>query len=295
VAGFARHSLDWLSHHWPGLPYPYEKTTVFQGFAGMEYPMMANDETYPDTVFSKFVAEHEIAHTYMPFYMGVNETRYGFMDEGWATTFEYFIGIADLGKEKADEAYKEFRVHPWVSDYAPDQDIPIIFPGDVQTGAGLGSNEYVKPSLGYMAVKDILGDALFKKCLLAYMDRWHGKHPSPWDFFYTFNDVSGKDLNWFWKNWFFSPYRMDVSVNKVIQEGQGYTLYLDNVGGLAIPFELEIKYGDGSTRQMHLTPSVWENNPRQAKIEIPGADPARIQVHTGIYLDIDESNNRWAR
>ena len=29
------------------------------------------------------------------------------------------------------------------------------------------------------------------------MDRWNGKHPAPWDFFYTFNDVSGQDLNWF--------------------------------------------------------------------------------------------------
>ena len=59
------------------------------GLAGMEYPMMANDESYPDTTFSRFVAEHEIAHTYFPFYMGINETRYAFMDEGWATTFEY--------------------------------------------------------------------------------------------------------------------------------------------------------------------------------------------------------------
>jgi hypothetical protein len=41
----------------------------------MEYPMMANDESYADTVFSRFVAEHEIAHSYFPFYMGINETR----------------------------------------------------------------------------------------------------------------------------------------------------------------------------------------------------------------------------
>ena len=85
---FGRHALDWLSHNWPGVPYPFEKTTVVQGFAGMEYPMMANDESYPDTTFSQFVAEHEIAHSYFPFYMGINESRYAFMDEGWATTFE---------------------------------------------------------------------------------------------------------------------------------------------------------------------------------------------------------------
>ena len=33
----------------------------------MEYPMMVNDGTNEDTVFSRFVAEHEIAHTWFPF------------------------------------------------------------------------------------------------------------------------------------------------------------------------------------------------------------------------------------
>src|ERR1700681_1154098 len=101
MVDFGRHSLDWLSHNWPGVPYPYEKTTIVQGFADMEYPMMVNDGSNADTVFSRFVVEHEIAHTYFPFYMGINESRYAFMDEGWATTFENLIGTADLGKEAA--------------------------------------------------------------------------------------------------------------------------------------------------------------------------------------------------
>ncbi|HET9634354.1 MAG TPA: hypothetical protein VFP26_00360, partial [Gemmatimonadaceae bacterium] len=82
---FGRHSLEWLSHDWPGVPYPFEKTTVVQGTADMEYPMFVNDEAFPDTVFARFVVEHEIAHSWFPFYMGINETRYAYMDEGWAT------------------------------------------------------------------------------------------------------------------------------------------------------------------------------------------------------------------
>ena len=70
---------------------------MFEGGAGMEYPMMVNDGSYPDTAMARFVAEHEIAHTYMPFYMGIDETRYAFMDEGWATTFEYLIGSVATG------------------------------------------------------------------------------------------------------------------------------------------------------------------------------------------------------
>ncbi len=224
VAQYARHSLDWLSHNWPGVPYPYEKATVFQGYAGMEYPMMANDETYSDTLFSRFVAEHEIAHTYMPFYMGINETRYGFMDEGWATTYEYLIGTSDMGEEKATGFYQQFRIEGMIEDISSDEQIPIVTPGDALTGSGFGNNEYGKASIGYLAMKDLLGDELFKKCLHAYMDRWHGKHPIPWDFFYTFNNVSEKNLNWFWNIWFFSNNYIDMDLSDVKKSGGGYTL-----------------------------------------------------------------------
>ena len=68
--------------------------TAIQGYADMEYPMMINDTSIPDDLNDAgLTADHEIAHTYFPFYMGINETRYAFMDEGWATTLEYLIGI----------------------------------------------------------------------------------------------------------------------------------------------------------------------------------------------------------
>lgn len=77
MVAFAKQSLDWVSNNWPGVPYPYEKSNVFQGYADMEYPMMVNDSSFPDTTFSRFVVMHEIAHTYMPFYMGINESEVG--------------------------------------------------------------------------------------------------------------------------------------------------------------------------------------------------------------------------
>lgn len=204
MVDFGKQSLEWLSNSWPGIPYPYEKTTVFQGYAGMEYPMMANDETYADTTFAKFVAMHELAHTYMPFYMGINETQYGFMDEGWATAFEYLFISDKMGKEKADGFFKQFRVQNWARTATRKKDEPIIITGPEQNPMNMGDNQYGKPALGYLAMKEILGDALFKKCLQEYMARWNGRHPTPWDFFNTFNNVSGKNLNWFWNSWFFT-------------------------------------------------------------------------------------------
>jgi Peptidase family M1 domain len=293
---YGRHALDWFSHHSPGIPYPYEKTTIVQGYAGMEYPMMVNDETYADTLFSRFVAEHEIAHTYMPFYMGIDETRYGFMDEGWATTFELLIGRADLGTERADGFYKQFRVNRWINSLSPDQALPIVTPGEVFVGTGLGSNEYGKASLGYLAVKDLLGDELFARCLHGYMDRWHGKHPIPWDFFNAFNDVSGKDLNWFWNNWFFSPYYIDLAVKSLERTTTGYTLLINNIGGMASPVNLLINYADGSTAIIHETPLIWQTDRRLARIDIPSEKEIRsLALDGGIFMDADPSNNKWER
>lgn len=291
---FAQHALDWLSHNWPGVPYPYEKTTIVQGFADMEYPMMVNDGSTADTVFSRFVVEHEIAHTYFPFYMGTNETRYGFMDEGWATTFEYLIGQADLGNERAESFFKQFRVTRWINDPSPLEDLPIITPSDVLKGAAYGNNAYGKAALGYLAVKDLLGDASFKKALHGYMDRWHGKHPTPWDFFNTFSNVSGKNLNWFWNNWYFSNNYIDFAVDGVTKASAGYSLVINNIGGMDAPVNIRVQYTDGSSETIHKTPAIWESNQKKAIVAIPTKKTIRaLDLDGGIWMDADTTNNKW--
>lgn len=293
VAGYARHSLNWFSHHWPGIPYPYEKTTIFQGHADMEYPMMANNSTFDDTVFSRFVAEHEIAHTYMPFYMGINETRYGFMDEGWATTLELLIGYDDLGRERAESFFKRFRVQGWTNNSASELQIPIITPGDAMTGAGFGTNIYGKAALGYLALKDLLGDELFKKCLHEYMNRWNGKHPIPWDFFNTINNASGKNLNWFWNNWFFSSSYNDLSLQEIKKSGTGYNVSIKNIGGFFSPADLVIKYTDGTSETKHLSPAVWEKNAKQITVPITTKKKIdSVKLEGGIFMDADGANNQ---
>ncbi|MGH7785053.1 MAG: M1 family peptidase, partial [Candidatus Binatia bacterium] len=158
---YGKHTLDWVSNNFPGVPYPYQKTTIVRGFADMEYPMMVNDSSQPDPNFTRFIVEHEILHTYFPFYMGINEQRYGFMDEGWTTAFENLIGRADLGNERADGFFKQFRVAGWIKGATADGDLPIILPGDAMVGAGFDDNEYGKAALGYLAIKDLLGDEMF--------------------------------------------------------------------------------------------------------------------------------------
>lgn len=292
---FAGEALTWLSRHWPGVAYPYPKTTVFQGYADMEYPMMVNDNTVADTGFARFVVAHELAHTWFPFYMGINETRYPFMDEGWATTLEYLYNQSTVGPEQAATLYKQFRVARWIGNPSAVSDIPIIIPGDALRAGG-GDNAYGKASLGYLALKELLGDQLFGTALHAFMDRWHGKHPAPWDFFHTINDVTGRNLNWFWQRWYFDPSYIDLAIVGTEARNGRTQAVIRNIGGMPAPFDLTVTWADGTTTTTHHTPAVWQTDPALAHITLPaGKTVTSLSIDGGIWMDADLSNNRWTR
>ncbi|MDB5000171.1 MAG: aminopeptidase [Mucilaginibacter sp.] len=290
-----RNALGWFSNNWPGVPYPFPKMTAFQGFADMEYPMMVNDSQVGDASFAQLVQDHEIAHTWFPFYMGINESKYAFMDEGWATTFEYLIGIDEKGPQQAAAFYKQFRINSWINNKSTAEDLPIITPSNEQTG-GYGNNAYGKPSLSYLGLKDMLGDELFKKALHGYMDRWHGKHPIPWDYFNSMSNVSGRNLDWYFKNWFFTNGYNDIAISNAVKGKDGYTLTINNIGGYAIPFDVVLTFTDGSTKTIHQTPAIWEANQKKTSVTfkaVVGKSLKSVTLDNGIFVDANKADNTW--
>jgi len=91
VAKIAREAIDFMSNRIPGVPFPYPNETVFNGLDEMEYPMMVNNISVSDPGYLIKLTSHEIFHSYFPFYMGINETKYAWMDEGWASFGDYLI------------------------------------------------------------------------------------------------------------------------------------------------------------------------------------------------------------
>lgn len=286
------YALNWYSHHLPGVPFPFPKMTAFQGNADMEYPMMINDSPIQG-LNGRRVANHEIAHTWFPFYMGINETRYAFMDEAWATTLELLIAPSYTDKKQADETFRSGRIAKWVRNPSQTTDLPIITPS-FELKDAYRTNAYGKPSLAYQALKDMLGDEMFKKCLHGYMDRWNGKHPIPWDFFYTFNDVSGQNLNWFWNNWFFSNNYIDIAVGSVAKASGGYVVKVVNNGGFAVPFDITVSYADGTNTAVHETPKIWYNNAKEAVVSFKANKKVRsVTVGGGVFVDARPQDNTW--
>ena len=293
-AKWAQHSLEYFSSQWPGVSYPFPKMTSFQGHADMEYPMMINDGTTKDFKFSQMVQDHEIAHTYFPFFMGINEKRYAFMDEGWATTFEYLIGQEEFGKKHADSVYKMFRISRYIHDASAEEDQPIISMSTQVSDAGYGNNSYGKASLSYLALKDMLGDSLFKKALHHYMDEWNGKHPIPWDYFNAMSAGAGQNLNWFFKNWFFTNHYIDLKMDTIKREKDFYTVTVKNVGGFAIPFDLRIVYADGQIAAVHQSPAVWQKNEKVQVFKLSADKIIKsVQLDGGIFMDFTPNDNWW--
>jgi hypothetical protein len=87
------------------------------------------------------------------------------MDEGWATAIEYILNTEHMGRARADAFFKQFRVADWVADPSPLQDLPII------TENTTGNNSYGRAALGYLALKEMFGDALGRGRAVVAMER----------------------------------------------------------------------------------------------------------------------------
>lgn len=216
------------------------------------------------------------------------------MDEGWATTFEYLIGVAENGKAYEDSVYKMFRIRRYIHDPSTEEDQPIISMSTQVSGAGYGNNSYGKASLSYLALKDLLGDNGFRKGLHHYMDEWNGKHPIPWDYFNCMSTGSGQNLNWFFRNWFFTNNYIDLKIDTLTRGKGFYALKVKNVGGFAIPFDVKIVYADGQKASMHETPEVWKNNETEQVFKISTDKIIKsVAIDGGIFMDYTPADNEW--
>ncbi|MBS1509726.1 MAG: M1 family metallopeptidase [Bacteroidetes bacterium] len=287
VAADAHKTVEAMSFRFPKWPYPYSHETVFDGLDQMEYPMMVNDNPLEDRAESIELTDHEIFHTMFPFYMGINETKYGWMDEGWATIGEWLISpmidttIVDLYGIAAVE-----------NNAGNEIDMPITTLTTQENGTSMFINSYPKPAMGYLFVKDMLGDDLFYKALHNYFKNWGGKHPMPYDFFNSMNAGCGKNVNWFWKRWFFDGGVPDLAVAKVEEKGNQKKIIIAQKGSKPVPVDITVTYKDGSVEKMHRSIAVWEKGAGSVIISYSTARKIQKVVLGSTYVpDVNKTDN----
>jgi hypothetical protein len=289
VVDFARKTVESMSYRFPAWPYPYPHETVFDGLDQMEYPMMVNDNPLDSRPEAIELTDHEIFHTMFPFYMGTNETKYAWMDEGWATIGEWLISPW-IDSTLVDG----YGVEPYANGAGKEDDLPIITPSTQEEGNDYYLNSYPKPALGYLYAKDMLGDSLFLKGLHKYIADWHGRHPIPLDFFASMNAGSGRNLDWFWRRWFYDGGYPDLAITDVSHKKKGSSIVITNKGGKPVPIDLTIEFMDSTRTKIHQSVAVWENENRDVTIPVSSVKVIR-KVMLGSTYDPDSypADNEW--
>ena len=289
VINYARKTVEAMSYKFPKWPYPYPHETVFDGLDQMEYPMMVNDAPYEKAEDDIELTDHEIFHTMFPFYMGINETKYAWMDEGWATIGEWVI--SSVIDPKITDLY---AINNYETNAGKEEDPPIITLSTYLDGIAYLTNSYPKPALGYLYIRDMLGDELFTKALHSYIAQWHGKHPMPYDFFNCINAGSGVDLNWFWKSWFFDQGVPDQAISKVTILKKEYSVLITNVGTKPVPIDIMVFYDDGSTQLLHQSIACWKNGDKTFTFNFTAKRQVENMVlGTGYDADVNKADNVW--
>lgn len=221
------HTLEVYSSF--SFPYPYPVAQSIAGpQGGMEYPMITfNGGTYGRPVvdddgnltYSRTakrgligVIIHEIGHIYFPMTVNSDERQWTWMDEGLNTFLQFQAERqweADFPSRRGDPRL--------IADYmASSEQMPIMTQSD--SLMAFGDNAYGKPAAALVVLREtILGRELFDEAFRTYARRWRFKRPTPYDFFRTMEEVSGVDLDWFWRGWFYSTDHVDISLDRVIE------------------------------------------------------------------------------
>jgi len=292
-AEFSKFSIEHLSEMLS--PYPYPHMTAVEGIigGGMEYPMITligGNRTTPESLFR--VTYHEISHMWVPMIVGTNEKRHAWLDEG-TTTFNTSEGTTEFfGENRWDpDANVYYRISGTVE--APSMRHADLYP---PSGPARGYASYVKPGTMLHALRGILGDKTFFEAYREYVDRWAYKHPSPYDFFNTFEDVSGRELDWFWRGAFYEEWTMDHAIRSVDTSGDQPVVTVEDRDNLVMPVMLRATYADGETVDQRADVSAWMNNKRTTTITLPAGDLESVVIDPDAYLpDIDRTNNDWSK
>ena len=295
---YAQHSLSFLSDY-TGIPYPWPHMTSVEGAGiiggGMEFPMITiiGDYNNAGPVELYGVTAHELAHMWIPMIISTNERRYTWIDEGHTTFHTHQANLDYYGRGR-------FSNSNLFSQYL--QIAGSDFEGEMMRwsdfhypGPAYGIASYPKPASVLKALKGVLGEELFNEAHREFMQRWEYKHPYPWDFFNTFEDVSGKDLSWFWRSWYYETWVLDQSISDVTHSESVTTVEIVDLGDIPMPVVLKATFEDGSTVEHTIPVDHWLQGVRTAEWSFEsGTLPVKVEIDPESYFpDADRSNNVW--
>lgn len=297
AARITRHALEFYSKLWA--PYPFPQLTLQDGpSAGMEYPMVINS--------NQGAADHETAHQWWPMMLGTNETRYGWMDEG----FNQYMNILSDADSRGVPARLDGLGQSYGRISGSEDEAPLMWSAN-DAGMGYGFQTYQKTPLMLSMLGGIVGDEAVISAMKKYTAEWAFKHPSPWDYMFFMNHELGQNLEWFWYYWLFTTESVDGSISDVETGGEKTTVTVRQDGQMPSPVVLRVEF-EANGPDLKPSPNAEILDPNTAEVTWPvdvwwggsktfdavlDFGPRKIRKITldphGRFPDRDVSDNVW--
>ncbi|MGQ0702005.1 MAG: M1 family metallopeptidase [Gemmatimonadales bacterium] len=294
-----RHALEFYSKLW--MPYAFPQLTMADGpELGMEYPMFL--------MSGIGAADHETGHEWWPMMVGVNETWYGWMDEG----FNQYMNILSAADRRGQPANLDGRGQQYGQISGQETESPMMWPANYQ-GQFYSFTTYGKAPQMLSMLGGIVGDSAVQRATSEYARAWRFKHPSPWDYMFSMNRALGQDLNWFWYYWLFTTEAVHGSIQALERSGTRMVVTVRQDGEMPAPVVLQIQFApqgplikamtnsrmtDSLTAVVTWPVEVWFGGSRsfRAELDFGGREITRIVLDPfRRFPDRDPSDNVWPR
>ena len=317
-----RESLEHFES-WYG-PYPYKTITLVDpepdsAAGGMEYPTFITGDTNwfmpKGLALPELVVEHEFGHQYWYGMVATNEFEDAWMDEGINSYTEVKVLDSILGKNTSilnlagatlGEREEQRLGYIGVADLDPIAQKAY----DYYSYNSYGGITYGKTASVLLTLESIIGEDTMAQAMHVYFMKYRFTHPTKEDFLKTIEEVSGKDLRWYFNQAFYGSPVMDYKVLKVesfpvnwYEDKKGSRdkddkntvhrsyVWLQRMEDFVIPVDVEVKFDNGEKVRehwdgvSHWTKFIYE---KKAKVESAEIDPDhKIQV------DRNDFNNSY--
>ena len=294
AAQYLKHSIEFYSKSY--FEFPWNSATVVGGVAvGMEYPgivfcsyRIGKGNLWHDVT-------HEIGHNWFPMIVGSNERRFMWMDEGLNT---FINGYASNDFNHGEYGDTSNRTILGMARSMTRSKDPLMTPPEVINLSDYGQY-YFKTSTGLNILrKTVLGKERFDYAFNTYINRWAFKHPQPEDFFRTMNDAAGDNLNWFWKEWFYTTWEFDQSIKSVKyiddDPANGALITIENLQKMALPVIIKVTEKNGNSNIVRLPVEIWQRGGQWTlKYNSTSAITSVVLDPDNELPDIDRKNNVW--
>lgn len=290
--------------------YPYQQCAVVDGTllagGGMEYPTITVIGSVGSAEMLKTIIIHEVGHNWFYGILGSNERDHPWMDEGINSFYEQKMDeVIDINKEKSspvigkksrrentlgiNSSNKTLENIAYFATATIDLDQPCDAPSDAYLPINYGGVVYQKTAKMMAYLAHYLGEDKFDKVMQTYYKQWQFKHPYPEDFSTIAEQISGKDLSWFFQDALKSTHKMDYRLKSVhpIKANNTLEAAVKSRTRFHGPIPVSLCIGDS------ILQTQWIEYPYTANVAFPVGTPAnRVAIDPNQDLpEINVANN----